>query len=61
MSDPFNSIRSLVPKRSRRTLVDERSFDYDIGQAIPVFEVLNPLEKQKRKNANIQCNGFQCG
>lgn len=36
MSDPFNSIRSLVPKRSRRTLVDERSFDYDIGQAIPV-------------------------
>lgn len=36
MNDPFNSIRSLVPKRSRRTLVDERSFDYDIGQAIPV-------------------------
>ena len=36
MSDPFTSIRSLVPKRSRRTLVDERSFDYDIGQAIPV-------------------------
>lgn len=36
MSDPFSSIRSLVPKRSRRTLVDERSFDYDIGQAIPV-------------------------
>lgn len=36
MSDPFNSIRSLVPKRSRRTLVDERCFDYDIGQAIPV-------------------------
>ena len=36
MSDPFNSILSLVPKRSRRTLVDERSFDYDIGQAIPV-------------------------
>lgn len=36
MSDPFNSIRSLVPRRSRRTLVDERSFDYDIGQAIPV-------------------------
>lgn len=36
MSDPFSTIRSLVPKRSRRTLVDERSFDYDIGQAIPV-------------------------
>lgn len=36
MSDPFNSIRSLVPKRSRRTIVDEKSFDYDIGQAIPV-------------------------
>lgn len=32
----YDSIRSLVPKRSRRTLTDERMYDCYIGQAIPI-------------------------
>lgn len=36
MSNPFDSIRSLVPKRSRRLLSDYRQMDFDIGQLIPI-------------------------
>lgn len=32
----FDSIRSLVPKRSRRTLRDYRVFDFNIGDLIPI-------------------------